>query len=298
MKDTSNPASEWRTELARNLTELHYVPQKQIKMIVLGGSPSKGLSDSYSDLDIVVYWDEMNVPWLEQIPLKHLNCERELFKKMGEEDIYLESYYFDSLKVDFGHVTLDVWKKLTESVIEGLDPDPDMHGTIGGFLAALPLHGEDLFQEWCVRLSEWPEGLAQNVVKRHLRFYHRGVLLHQGLERDDLVFFYDGICRMLKNLLGILAGLNRTYYSPEEPRWVAYHLDKMPIKPENAWARITSVFDTDRLDAAAILEELTDDVFDLVARHMPEVDTTLSRHRFNLTVRPTDSMPELEPHGL
>jgi hypothetical protein len=262
-------------------------------MIVLGGSPSKGLSDSYSDLDIVVYWERIDLPWLESIPLKDLRCERELFRKMGEEDIYLESYYFDSLKVDIAHVTLDVWKKLTDEVIKDLDPDPDKHGTIGGFLAAVPLCGQELFDEWCDRLSEWPEGLAQNVVKRHLRFYHRGVLLHQGLERGDLIFFYDGISRMLRNLLGILAGLNRVYYSPEEPRWVAHYLDNMPVKPHDAWDRITSIFEVKGPESALILEKLIDDVFDLVARHMPEVDIAQSRHRFNLTVRPTDSRPQI-----
>lgn len=293
MKDAHQRASEWRIGLATELTERYYAPRQGVKMIVLGGSPSKGLSDSYSDLDIVVYWDEMDMPWLESIPLKDLDCRRELFKRMGEGDIYLESYYFENLKVDFGHVTLNVWKQLTDEVIDRLDPDPDKHGTIGGFLDAIPLHGKDLFKEWTERLGEWPEGLAENVVKRHLRFYHRGVLLHQGLERGDLVFFYDGICRMLKNLLGVLAGLNHVYYSPEEPRWVEYYLTQMSVKPIDMFARVRSIFDSDRPDATQILEALIDDVFDLVAEHMPELDASLSRHRHNLTVKPTDSMPEI-----
>ena len=293
MTNTDRKASEWRIELARDLAERYYATREHIKMIVLGGSPSKGLSDSYSDLDIVVYWNEIDVQWLKAIPLKDLNGRRELFKKMGEADIYLESYHFDSLKVDFGHVTLDVWKELTDEVLVRFDPDPDKLGTIGGFLSAVPLHGKELFEEWCSRLREWPEELAENVVKRHLRFYHRGVLLHQGLEREDLVYFYDGICRMLKNLLGVLAGLNRVYYSPEEPRWVAYYLAQMSVKPPDMWSRIVSIFDTDRPQATPILEGLIDDVFDLVAKHMPGVDIALARHRYNLAVRPTDSRPAI-----
>ncbi len=283
-------ASLWRIDLATELAK-HYSAREEAKMIVLGGSPSKGLSDSYSDLDVVVYWDSIPLSWLEEIPLGSLNCRRELFKKMGEEDIYLESYYFQNLKVDFGHVTMTVWEELTRDVIERYDADPDKHGTIGGFLGAVPLHGQSLFGEWAERLSNWPDELARNVVKTYLRFYHRGVLLHQGLERGDLVFFYDGICRMLQNILGTLAGLNRTYYSPAEPRWVEYHLARMPLKPENAWPRIVSIFDAKRSEAASILEGLIDDVFDLVVKHMPEVDVTLSRHRYNLVVKPTDSKP-------
>jgi len=262
-------------------------------MIVLGGSPVKGLSDSYSDLDIVVYWNEIDLPWLEQIPLGGLRCRRELLRKMSEEGIYLESYYFDNLKVDFGHVTLDVWGQLSDDVIKRLDTDPDKQGTLRGFLEAKPLYGEELFEVWKHRLSVYPDELAHKVVKRYARFYHRGVLQHQGLDRDDLLFFYHGLCWILKNLLGILAGLNKVYFSPSESRWIAYELSRMPIRPQNAWERMKSVFDVDRSKATGILEDLIDDVLDLVAEHMPEVDLSTIRHRFNLIVKPTHSKPKL-----
>ncbi|MCP4421852.1 MAG: hypothetical protein GY805_35005 [Chloroflexi bacterium] len=56
MNKLLNEASRWRIELAQELA-IHYKQHEQIKMIVLGGSPSRGLSNKYSDLDVIVYWD-------------------------------------------------------------------------------------------------------------------------------------------------------------------------------------------------------------------------------------------------
>jgi hypothetical protein len=286
-----NDASLWRIELARELGRF-YVPRDGIRMIVLGGSPSKGLSDAYSDLDIIVYWDEIDVPWLETVPLKDLDCRRELFKEMGE-GVYLESYYFGTMKVDFGHATMDSWKQWTDEVLVSHTPDPGLLGMIGGFIASIPLHGEELFNEWKERLSAYPDELARAVVRKNAFFYHRGVLEHQGLSRGDLIFFYDGACKMLKHLLSVLAGLNRVYMGTDEPRWIEYHLDRMRIRPENCWSRMKAVLLAERGKSLFELEALIDDVFDLVEAHMPEVDVSRSRHRFNLTVRPTEGRPKL-----
>jgi hypothetical protein len=286
-------ASQWRIEMAEELVD-HYVPHEGIRMIVLGGSPSKGLSDAYSDLDIVVYWDTIDVPWLEDVPLKHLECHRELFKEMGE-GVYLESYYFGPLKADFGHATLDSWKKWTDDVMENHGTDPGLHGMIGGFIASIPLHGEKLFKEWKERLSAYPDELARKVVKQNAIFYHRGVLEHQGLDRGDVIFFYDGVCKMLKHVLSVLAGLNRVYMSVDEPRWIEYYLGLMSLKPENCWTRMKAVLEGDRSKSQETLEGLIDDVFDLVETHMPEIDVSQARHRFNLTVQPAEAKPEI--HG-
>ena len=52
MEPSLNEASRWRIEFAEALAT-HYSQHQQIKMIVLGGSPARGLSDRYSDLDVI-----------------------------------------------------------------------------------------------------------------------------------------------------------------------------------------------------------------------------------------------------
>jgi hypothetical protein len=294
--ERSNEASRWRIELARELFE-YYADRDGIRMAVLSGSPPKGLSDEYSDLDVIVFWDAIDVEWLEAIPLSEVECERKYFRKMGEEGAYLESYYFDELKVDFGHVTMAVWKEMVDGVLERHDTDPGSLGSMAGFLTSLPLHGAAAVEEWKGRLSHYPDELALKVVRAHRRFFVPGYLLNQAHGRGDILAYYDGLCLMFKNLLSILAGLNRMYFSAEEPRWVEYSLDRMAIKPDDAWRRIRRALTCDAGEAVEILEGLTAETIALIEQHMPELADGYPDRRSGMAVRPRATKPEVRPRS-
>lgn len=287
-------SSRWRIELARELSK-YYTSRDGVRMVVLGGSPPKGLSDEYSDLDVIVYWDEVDREWLDADPLAELDRKRIFFTRMGESDVYLESHYFGTLKADFGHVTMAGWKEMVDDVLVNHNTEPPAQGPLGGFLASLPLSGEALFEEWRARVADYPEPLAPKMVRTNLRLFVRGYLLHQAFGREELLAYYDGTARMLKALLNILCGLNRTYAFTEEPRWIEYYLSRMSLRPERAWERMKLAL-SGGSDADETLEGLLEDVLSLVERKMPEVDVDrIRRRRKELRVRPTGEMPELRP---
>ncbi len=284
-------ASLWRIELARELTPF-YSSHPGTRMVIVSGSTPKGLSDAYSDLDVIVFWDEMDVAWLEAAPLRDVECELVYSRKMGESDVYLESYYFGELKADFGHVTLDEWKKEVDSVLVDLDTSDSTQGALGGFRSSLPLYGEALFEEWRKRVDAYPEGLAEKMVRQNMRMFVPGYLLNQALGRGEVIAYYDGLCRMLKNQLGILCGLNRMYSFTEEPRWVEYYLGKMEVRPERAWERMSGVITAEGGEGVEILEGLTNDVLSPIEEHMPDVDVARLRdRRKQMTVRAREEKP-------
>ncbi|MFC1851369.1 nucleotidyltransferase domain-containing protein [candidate division CSSED10-310 bacterium] len=292
MSKDGGEASQWRIDYARELAQF-YITHPQIKMIVLGGSPSRGLSDQYSDLDIVVYWDKMDHEWLELIPLRDTAAERKLMRKMGESDIYLEQYYFGNLKADFGHVTLDFWQEMCDDVLQKFDTDSGKQKSIAGFMEAVPLHGENLIAEWKKRLSSYPDQLAYNMVKQNLSLFVHGCLLRQGYERGDLIFYYDGLCLMLKKLLAILAGLNRMYFSKDEPRWIEFELEQMVLKPDQMWQRILKIFRSPPAESDYQLNKLVDEVLDLVAEHMPDVSVIVKERIREFEVKPCPEKPPI-----
>ncbi len=292
MDDQPTPASLWRIEFAREIIR-SYVPHDGILMAVLGGSPSKGLSDDYSDLDIIVYWDEIDVEWLEADPLVAIECERRHFRRMGEADLYLESQYFGALKVDFGHLTMAVWEEMAAGVLERFEIDQSTLGSLGGFLASVPLYGETLVEEWKERVAPYPDELALKMVRQHRRFFVPGYLVSQAYGRGDVLAYYDGLCLMLKNLLNILAGLNRVYLSTEEPRWIGDYLDRMLIKPENAWDRMKAVLSSEGCEGVEILEGLTADVLGLIEKHMPQLSDGYPERRLGMAVGPRPDRPEI-----
>ncbi len=289
------PDSLWRIEFAKEVIG-PYVEQPGVKMIVLSGSPPKGLSDQYSDLDLIVFWNTIDGDWLEAEPLSGIDCDRRYFRKTGEADLYLEGYYFGNLKVDFGHTTLADWKDTIDGVLERHEFESDAFDAIAGFRTSLPLQGEELALEFKKRLEEYPDELRSKVVGQHMRMFVPGYLLNQALKRGDVLAYYDGLCLMFKNILNILAGLNRVYMSTGEPRWIEHYLGQMPIRPENAWARIRTALEGDGETAVGILEELTEEVLGLVETHMPEVAERVARIRAmrpRMAVEGTPERPEI-----
>jgi hypothetical protein len=285
------PASQWRIELAHELTPF-YSTHPGIKMMVLSGSPPKGLSDAFSDLDLIAFWDTIDGDWIEQEPLRSLGYERAYYRKMGEGDTYLESYYFDELKVDLGHITMDGWKKTVDGVLGDLDTSPSEQSQLGGFLSSLPLHGHDLVEEWRGRVAAYPDELATKMVKSNMRFYVCGYLMNQVFHRGEVLAYHDGICTMLKNLLNVLSGLNKMYAFTDEPRWAAYYLEQMSICPENAWERMKVALEETGEAGIESLEGLIDGVLGLIEKHMPDIDVERIRGgRKRMTVRGRDTKP-------
>lgn len=292
MKKSLNKASQWRIEFAKALAP-YYQHHKQIKMIVLGGSPSRGLADRYSDLDVIVYWDAIDFDWLATAPLAKVGGQRK-FLNTHEATTALETYYFDTIKVDLAHMTLALWETWADDLQERFDTTGYKQKSVAGFLEAKVLYGESLYEAWHGRLSYYPDQLAQHVVQEQMRFFVEGCLLHQGLERGEILFFYDGICAMLKKVLTIIGGLNKVYFSVDEPRWLPYHLAKMPIRPENTWPRIQEILAGDKEQALATLYDLIYEVMALVEVHMPTIDVAATRQRMKaLAVHACDTKPNL-----
>jgi hypothetical protein len=295
MKPDLNYASLWRIEFAEELAE-YYSSNDHIKMIVLGGSPVRGLSDAYSDLDVVVYWDKLDLSWIDaNDTLAQIGGERRLMTVMKEENTCLEHYYFDTVKCDFAHLTLESWEQWANDVQNKYETTPWKLKTISGFLESEVLHGEQLAAAWKEKLAHYPDRLAHNIVQENLRIFVPGYLQHQALERGEILAYYDGLCQMTKKILTILAALNRIYYSAEEPRWIPFELDHMSIKPRNVWERVKAMFDGDRVEAISLLYELIYDVLDLVSAHMPAIDVATKRQRMHdLRVQACEHKPVLK----
>ncbi|MBN2056221.1 hypothetical protein JW905_14950 [bacterium] len=291
-----NSAGRWRIEFARQVA-WYYSGHEGIRMILLGGSPSRGLSDDYSDLDVVVYWEAIDLPWLEQRPLDTAGGDFVMLHKMGDARMLLEEYYFADLKVDLGHATLGLWDEWVTKVVDNHDPNPHLQKSLQGFIEAIPLHGEAAHRRWCDRILPYPRQLAVNTVRTNLRFFTRGCLLHQGLERGDMLFFFDGMCMMMKHLVAVYGGLNMMYLSTIEPRWIEFELSRMIIKPAQVWERMKTILTLADATSIKLLDELVDETLDLVDVHMPEHDTSRLRKMLKLEVKACPEPPEFVPYS-
>ncbi len=287
-----NEASQWRVDLSRTLAGF-YSSHPRVEMVCLGGSSSKGIADDFSDLDIIVYWNEMDEDWIRAEPLKSaIGLQRTDIISMAPGS-FVESYHINGLKVDFGHVTMKDWEEWSTP----LNAEPDQIGMIGGFLASIPFYGEELFKEWHERLSRYPDEIALEIIKKNLGFYVKGYLLHQCFDRGDMLAYSDGMNQMLKKLLTVTAALNRHFYSASEPRWIEFELGRMPLRPDQlTYSNILWMLENPGAEAEEMLYSIQAELLDMIAAQFPDLKEKVEHRKkrmAQLAVTACSSRPEL-----
>lgn len=116
------------------------------------------------------------------------------------------------------------------------------------------------------------------MVQKHLRF--RPFDGQQILsERDEIPLLYENHCAIVRWLLNLLFGLNRIYHPGF--KWTRYLVEEMSIKPPELFARLERVFQSDVMSGTQELRQLTEETFDLVEKHLPQVDLKQQRETFN-----------------
>ncbi|MDP9366392.1 MAG: hypothetical protein M3Q10_19575 [Chloroflexota bacterium] len=88
------------------------------------------------------------------------------------------------------------------------------------------------------------------------------------------------------NLLGVLAGLNRLYFSAFQFKRLRRFAGKMRLAPERLADRLDDLFALEPVAAGSELERLVDEAVTLVEAHMPTVDTAPARRHLGVRHRP------------
>src|SRR5215217_1102280 len=116
-----NTASQWRLSLARQLLPA-YTAHPDVQAVILGGSAARGYADSYSDLELGVFWS--------QPPTDH-DREQAFARASGARltlDAYdpgyqwwIEDYFVQGVNIDVVHRTISTTNQLVADVIEKTD---------------------------------------------------------------------------------------------------------------------------------------------------------------------------------
>lgn len=279
MKETCSEASRWRVDLAEELS-LCYSSHPSVLMVCLGGSSARGIADEWSDLDILVYWKEIDENWIGSEPLAaEKGIPRTALMRTGPGS-FLESYHTHGLKIDFAHVRLGEWLEWIKPLHHDASPDSELIGMAGGFLSSVVFHGEDEYRKIAGLLSVYPDSLAKDVIQKNLGFFVRGYLEGQCLSRGDLLAWHDGLVLMLKKLINITAALNRCYFHAGEARWVEYHLSRMKHRASGlTWGNIIHMLQDPGPETAAMLYSIQMETLDMIASQFPELSDRIEARR-------------------
>ena len=273
-----NEASRYLLTLAKRNAQT-YSAMPNTKAIILVGSAAEGLSDYYSDIDMCIFYDTLPADEaLQAASQQNQGNNRQLFREAGQ-DACMEIYHVAGVECQLIHTTIAAWERDMATVLEQLDVTSPLQKALSGMLEALPLHGEALVRGWQETLSHYPDALGQAMVKHYMAIVPVWGIQERMQPRDATIWLSQLLVESAYHLLGMLAGLNRLYYSSFQFKRMHHFIEQMSIVPPNLAMRLESLFRGDTAAAATQLEELVREVVALVERHMPEVDVSPLRNK-------------------
>jgi hypothetical protein len=282
------------TEASRHLVALAeqvaatYVAQAGPRAILLAGSAAEGLSDHFSDLDLVAYYDRLPSPGRLKAVRASVEATDIRVPSVDERKSFMEVYVLQGVECQVAHLTIAAWERDMASVLEAFEPGTQVEKAIVGLLDGLSLHGGDLIEQWQKRASDYPEGLARATVEHHLRFFPLWLVADRWHSRDATIFYHQALVETCLNLLGVLAGLNRLYFSSFQFKRLHRFVGKMRLAPDHLAERLDALFALDPVPAGVMTERLVDETVTLVETHMPTVGTASTRRLLGRRHRPWD----------
>ncbi len=264
-----------------------YIANPKTKAVMVTGSVAEGLCDEYSDCDVMLYYDEL--PSLQELLLsRQQNHGAELIEILGEpkEGAFGETFFVNGVECQFAHATIAQWEKEISSVLEEFDIQSPIIKGMSGTLVAIPLYGETLIEQWKAKVANYPDGLAQKMVEHYLKFFPIWGIQSKLANRDTTLWYHQILVESAQNLLGVLSGLNRLYYSTFQFKRMSRFIEQMKIAPENLASRLEGLFRYPASFAVNELEALVRETVELVEIHMQGVNTFEARRRLGWRQQP------------
>jgi hypothetical protein len=263
-----------------------YIANPKAKAAMVTGSVAEGLCDEYSDCEIIFYYDEL--PSAEELRLaRQQNHGSEPLWSLGnlQEGSFGESYLVQGVEFQVGHESIANWEKEIANILVEFDLSPMMKA-MSGTLIGLPLYGEPLIQQWKAQIANYPDGLAQRMVEQYLKFFAIWGMYEKLARRDTTLWYHQVLVESSQNILGVLSGLNRLYYTTFQFKRMSRFIMQMEIAPKNLAERLEGLFKHPAPVAVCELEALVRETIELVEVHMPQIDTSAAKQKLGWRQQP------------
>jgi hypothetical protein len=271
----NQPASEHLRLFARRIVD-ETLERVTLRAALLAGSAGRGDADHYSDIDLLLYVD--------QIPSRDVVAVvRQAVGGIGggptvqpTEQFSTEEFDLNGVRVELSFTTVSWMDARLDDLLERLiDFDSPSQKILSGLLEGLPLYGPELIGRWKARVERYPEPLRRKMVQRYWSFFPLWYGNAALAKRDAELWRLDVLMDAAFNLLGVLAGLNRLYFTRFQFKRTRAYIAGMKIAPARLAERLESLFRLDPKSAAAELARLVEETAALVTEELPGFDVEL-----------------------
>jgi hypothetical protein len=125
---------------------------------------------------------------------------------------------------------------------------------MGGLFEGLPLLGQGVIEQWR-RRAAYTEELQRATIEKRWKLFPWWYFAERLRARDATAWRYDVLVQSTYAVVGVLAALNRLYFSSFEFKRAGRFISRLDVAPANLAPRLESLFDADERRATAELGE-------------------------------------------
>lgn len=248
-----------------------YQANPKIESVLLGGSVSRNWHDSYSDIELFIFWKDPPTDEDRKRPITRLAGEIIDFHPYEEEE-WSESFITEGIKLEISNFLSETIADIIDDVIVFFNPDVYKQCIVAAVYDGVSLSGEPLIQKLRKKVNSYPDELSIAMIKEYMflgnSWTNRAALLH----RKDWLMLYKVMTDVQTHIMGILSGLNKQYVHHPAFKWQRQTLESMTIVSENIYSRLESVFLDDPAASLRELEKIVKEVYRLIQREYPQID--------------------------
>lgn len=247
---------------------------------LLVGSAATGDADAYSDLDILVYYDQ--VPTKEALSKAQREIGSERYRCTAwsdgsgtpDEQGFSERHFLNGIECQVAHQSVGASEREIRRLVVDLELSEELLKILSGLFDGLPLAGEELVEQWRQQ-AVMTDDLQRALIEKRWTFFPWWYFQDRLRARDTTVWRYDVLVQSAYNIIGVLAALNRLYFSTFELKRQHRLLSKLQIAPANLAPRLNALFEADEPDSTSELERLVSEVGGLVTTRFPDLELGL-----------------------
>lgn len=248
-----------------------YQLNPKVEAVVLGGSVSRKWHDSYSDVELFIFWNEPPTDEDRKFPITKLAGEVIDFYPYEEEE-WSESYIAEGIKLEISNFLTASIEGIIDDVVISFNPDVYKQCLAAAVYEGAPLSGKALIKQLKEKIEQYPDELSIAMIKEYMYLGNSWTNREALLNREDWLMLYKVITDVQTNIMGMLSGLNKQYVYHPAFKWQKQTLESMAIAPKNISSRLESVFLGGPQTSLRELEGIVLEVYQLIQREYPEMD--------------------------
>jgi predicted nucleotidyltransferase len=244
----ATPESQERLDIAR---ELLAAMELEDADVALTGSVARGVADHYSDIELMIWVDELPSVIACETILAEAGAEVDPSSSALIDSIITKSWY-EGMLIETAWHTRDNLDHQIKTVISGENTDHWALVWVWHVVHALPLTEAAMIRQWQRRLRSYPEPLRRALIENGtsawseatwypLSIVNTAVLGERAAARLGGGMALAGRLHVeLERMLRVLFAVNRQW----EPdfKWIAHESERLPLKPPRMLERMDHVF--------------------------------------------------------